>query len=200
MPARFGPLGTKGGERRLNVAVSRAKQRCVVVASFTPDMLSVAHATNEGPKLFKAFLEFVWDLTHGRRRQADKGLERVRHGSLGQHRPRASRADLGVPDLAAQIGLALERRGVGFDLGVGTSGFKIPLALRDASDASSWRVAVLTEEGSHEGDVDEAHRHEPAVLRVRGWRVERVHARDWHVRPEAVLDRLVRALEEASPA
>ena len=57
VPARFGPLGLVGGERRLTVAVSRAKRECVVVSSFEPSMLSVAGARNEGPKLLRAFLE-----------------------------------------------------------------------------------------------------------------------------------------------
>jgi superfamily I DNA and/or RNA helicase len=41
VPSRFGPLGLAGGGRRLNVAISRAKEECVVVASYEPSMLSV---------------------------------------------------------------------------------------------------------------------------------------------------------------
>jgi RecA/RadA recombinase len=196
VPARFGPLGQIGGERRLNVAVSRAKRACVIVASFTPNMLSVATTKHEGPKLLKAFLEFAWDLTHGRRRQADKTLERVRSGSLGADRRKRLGVELRVPSLAAQIALALEDEGVGYDLDVGTSGFRVPLALRDPAMEKSWRVAVLTEEGHEPGDVDEAHRHAPGVLRARGWQVERVDARTWHKDPAAVVARLVAALGE----
>ena len=192
--ARFGPLGQEGGERRLNVAVSRAKQRCIVVASFTPSMLSVANTKNEGPKLFKAFLEYVWDMTHGRRRAAEKTLERVQHGSLGAVRE-ARRLDLGVASLGAQIGLALTERDIAHDLNVGSSGFRVPLALRDPDDPTAWRVAVLTEEGHDVGDVDEHHHHEPGVLRARDWHVIRVDARRWHREPEAVLDALQSALE-----
>ena len=197
VPARFGPIGLKGGERRLNVAVSRAKQRCIVVSSFQPAMLSVAGTRHEGPKLLKAFLEFAWDLTHGRRRTAEKTLERVRHGTLGEVRRGPRTPDLGVPSLAAQLALGLEERGVGFDLEVGSSGFRVPLALRDPADPARWRVAVLTEEGHHTGEVDEAHRHEPGVLEARGWRVVRVSSRQWHRQPAAVLDRLEAALAES---
>jgi hypothetical protein len=59
VPARFGPIGQRGGERRLNVAISRAKRACVIIASFEPSMLSVARTQNPGPKLFKQFLEFA---------------------------------------------------------------------------------------------------------------------------------------------
>ncbi|MFT5585253.1 MAG: RecA/RadA recombinase [Cognaticolwellia sp.] len=187
VPSRFGPLGQAGGERRLNVAVSRAKQGCVVVCSFEPQMLSVAHTKNEGPKLLKAFLEFAWDLTHGRRVQADKTLQRVRHGGLGAvAKTRVER--LGVPSLGAQIAMALAPHGVEVDLDVGSSGFQVPLALRNGDH---YTLAVLTEEGHGSGDVDERHVHHPGVLRARGWAVERVNARDWHRDSGAILERLL---------
>ena len=201
VPSRFGPLGQAGGERRLNVAVSRAKQACVVVCSFEPQMLSVVHTKNEGPKLLKAFLEFAWDLTHGRRVQADKTLQRVRHGGLGAvAKARVER--LGVPSLAAQIAMALETEAVQVDLNVGNSGFQVPLALRKGHH---YTLAVLTEEGHGSGDVNERHVHQPGVLRARGWAVERVNARDWHRDAGAVLERLlgrhreVLSLREAAP-
>jgi hypothetical protein len=194
--ARFGPLGQEGGERRLNVAVSRAKRECIVVSSFAPNLLSVANTKNEGPKLFKAFLEYTWDMTHGRRRAADKTLERVRHGSLGAVR-RERPVDFGVPSLAAQIGLRLANESIGYDLNVGNSGFRVPLALRDPDDNTQWRVAVLTEEGHTTGDVDQAHRHEPGVLRARSWKVVRVSTREWHTEPDTVLKMLKDALQRA---
>ena len=194
--ARFGPLGQEGGERRLNVAVSRAKRECIVVSSFTPNLLSVANTKNEGPKLFKAFLEYTWDMTHGRRRAAQKTLERVRHGSLGALRSERP-VDLGVPSLAAQIGLRLANNNVGYDLDVGSSGFRVPLALRDPDNITQWRVAVLTEEGHEVGDVDQAHRHEPGVLQARSWHVVRVSSHQWHTEPDNVLKTLTEALQQA---
>lgn len=199
VPSRFGALGLAGGERRLNVAVSRAKQACVVVCSFEPQMMSVANTKNEGPKLLKAFLEFAWDLTHGRRIQADKTLQRVRHGGLGTVIGRRVER-LGAPSLAAQIAMALEPHGVLVDLDVGSSGFQVPLALR-AGD--HYTVAVLTEEGHEAGDVQERHVHQPGVLRARSWAVERVNARDWHRDAPATLQRLLarhhRRLKAAAP-
>ncbi|MBK8637025.1 MAG: DNA2/NAM7 family helicase [Chromatiaceae bacterium] len=46
VPARFGPLGQKGGESRLNVAVSRAKREILVVSSFDRVLLSVARTAS----------------------------------------------------------------------------------------------------------------------------------------------------------
>jgi hypothetical protein len=57
---QFGSLNVQGGENRLNVAVTRARERIWVVTSVTPDQLPVENTRNRGPKLLKAYLEFAW--------------------------------------------------------------------------------------------------------------------------------------------
>ncbi len=57
--ANFGTLNQAGGEKRLNVAITRAREKIVVVASLKPHQLEVENAANPGPKLLKKFLEFV---------------------------------------------------------------------------------------------------------------------------------------------
>ena len=56
IPTNFGPLTNSGGERRLNVAVTRARRKNVVFCSFEPAELDVAGATYQGPKDLKEFL------------------------------------------------------------------------------------------------------------------------------------------------
>jgi DNA polymerase IIIc chi subunit len=58
--ARFGSLNIAGGENRLNVAVSRAKEKIILVTSLFPHQLNVEETLNKGPKLLKAYLEFVY--------------------------------------------------------------------------------------------------------------------------------------------
>ncbi|MEO0601955.1 MAG: AAA domain-containing protein, partial [Myxococcota bacterium] len=192
VPARFGPLGQAGGERRLNVAVSRAKRECIIVASFEPHMLSVGNTKHLGPKLLKAFLQYAWDLNARRYLQANKTLERVRHGSLTALGPADGPETVLVeaPSLAAQIAVELDDRGVAYDLDVGTSAFRVPLAIVDPDDPERYRVAVLTEAGEGAGDVLEKHLHEPGVLQARGWSVLRVTSRQWDQDPEAVMRRI----------
>jgi len=192
VPARFGPLGQAGGERRLNVAVSRAKRECIVVASFEPHMLSVGNTKHRGPKLLKQFLQYAWDLNAGRHLQANKTLERVRQGSLTALGPADGPEAVLVeaPPLAAQIASQLDLRGVDYDLDVGTSAFRVPLAIVDPDDAERYRVAVLTEAGEGVGDVLETHLHEPSVLKARGWTVVRVTSRQWDQDPDGVMRRI----------
>ena len=57
--SRFGPLGQQGGERRLNVAVTRARREMVVFSSLDPDRIAVKEATSQGVRGLKKFLEYA---------------------------------------------------------------------------------------------------------------------------------------------
>lgn len=61
----FGSLNQKGGPNRLNVAVTRAKEKNIVVASIMPHEMQVDDAKNEGPRLLKAFLEYAYQIHSG---------------------------------------------------------------------------------------------------------------------------------------
>jgi hypothetical protein len=196
VPARFGPLGQKGGERRLNVAVSRAKREILVVASFDPAMLSVARSKHEGPRLFKQFLEYAHHLAHGRRTQAERVLALAR-GAQAQQRPAESgRHPHGYVPLKVQLALALEQRGHRCELDVGTSGHRIPLAVLDPADEGRYCLGVLCEEGEHAPHPLESHVHVPRVLDARAWRFLSVDGREWQRDRERVMGRIAAALAE----
>lgn len=65
VPAQFGSLNLAGGENRLNVAVSRARERVIVVCSFMPDQLQVEETLHAGPKLLKVYLQYAWQVANG---------------------------------------------------------------------------------------------------------------------------------------
>ncbi len=195
VPARFGPLGQKGGERRLNVAVSRAKHEVIVVSSFDPAMLSVAHTKNDGPRMFKAFVEFARHLGEGRRNQAEKILSLVNDASqrrvfISKH---AAESVQTLP-LHHQISLALEAIGLKVETLVGTSEFRLPVAIVHTDDAHRYALAILCDDGSALGDTYEDHVHVPNVLKHRGWRHLRVHSREWHRERDRVIERIREAL------
>ncbi len=59
--SQFGSLNVSGGENRLNVAVSRAREKILVITSIWPDQLAVEETKNAGPKLLRAYLQFALD-------------------------------------------------------------------------------------------------------------------------------------------
>ena len=193
VPARFGPLGQRGGERRLNVAISRAKREIIVVASFDPALLSVARSKHIGPRLLKAFLEFAQHRASGRGNQAERVLA-VARGAGGSRRQTIRALPEACVPLKTQIALALERQGVATETDVGTSEFRIALAVIDPARRDHYRLGILCEEGEREHPVMESHVHIPNVLELRGWRFVRVTSREWLRDRDDVLRRIEQAL------
>lgn len=61
---QFGSLNVEGGENRLNVAVTRAREKVIVVSSLMPQELNTDQTKNEGPKLLKKYLEYAWKVSN----------------------------------------------------------------------------------------------------------------------------------------
>ncbi|HPH68905.1 MAG TPA: AAA domain-containing protein, partial [Kofleriaceae bacterium] len=182
VPARFGPLGQRGGERRLNVAISRAKAACYVVASFDPAQLTVASSKHQGPRLFKHFLEFAHLQHHGRRLEASRVLDLVRAGKRVDSSVRNRLPVEGFVPLQTQLALALEAAGIPYELDVGTSEFRIPLAVLDPNDPTRFALALLLQDGTGPSEPFDVHVHRPGVLLQRGWRMLPITAASWHRR------------------
>ncbi len=62
---QFGSLNQPGGENRLNVAVTRAREKIFVVSSIWPQQLKVDKTKNQGPKLLRSYLEFARQVSEG---------------------------------------------------------------------------------------------------------------------------------------
>lgn len=121
MPLLFGPLTLSGGEKRLNVAVTRAKRQFVVVSSFDPEEMGAAKSL--GMVHLREYLKAA------RRREA-----RERMVGSGKY--------LVTPQIA-QVAERLEARGVKVEVGFGLSNFKIDMALSLPEFGDKWLVAVL---------------------------------------------------------
>jgi hypothetical protein len=191
VPARFGPLGQRGGERRLNV--SRAKKEIHIMSSFDPHMLSVARSKHDGPRLFKGFLQFAHQLAAGQRNQAEHIL--LSMGTSAQvHADAAPLSPTSWVPLNTQVALALESLGIKCELNVGTSGFRVPLAVVDASNQGHYRLGILFDDVIPENEVFERHVHVPSVLASRGWKLIRISSREWDNHPGNVLTEIKAAL------
>lgn len=63
---QFGSLSMAGGENRLNVAVTRAREKIILVCSIEPEDLRTDDLKNDGPRLLKAYLEFARSVHQGK--------------------------------------------------------------------------------------------------------------------------------------
>ncbi len=119
VPLNWGPLTRAGGERRLNVAVTRAKERVIVLGSFEPEEFDLAGSTSQG---LADLRDYIFLAKHGPDRA---GLTRARG------------RDLHLEDVAT----ALRDAGLEVRSHVGLSEFTVDLAVRVSRDVP-W-VAVL---------------------------------------------------------
>ncbi|GLK19027.1 DUF4011 domain-containing protein [Herbiconiux flava] len=184
LPLNFGPLQRAGGERRLNVAVTRARRQVLLFASFDPSELRAEQTSSVGVKHLKSYLEM-----------ASRGSD-----ALEADPRRTAIFDRHRDDIAAE----LRMRGLAVKTDVGLSDFRVDLSVAPAAtpdrpllavllDGDSWRARrTVADRDGLPTEVLKNLMHWPAVERV--WLPEWLHAR------EAVLDRLELAIADALSA
>lgn len=178
----FGPLNGKGGERRLNVAVSRARKEMMVFAILRPEQIDLSRSSARGVEGLKRFLEF-----------ARSGQIALSGAQLG------TKAGEGVAESVAE---EVRRMGYAADTSVGRSSFRIDIAVSDPKDRDRYILGILCDGEGYYRTKTERDREivQPSVLRGLGWRLIRVWSVDWFVNREKELSRIREALEEAVKA
>ncbi len=183
-PMRFGPLNNEGGERRLNVLITRAKQRCEVFSSIVADQIDTRRSKSAGVAALKAFLRFA-QTGHLKTRRLPRGV------------------DVKSP-FVATVKRALESHAWVVEEGVGADGFQVDLAIVDAEDPGRFVLGILCDGSSYSAgrSARERDRQRQAILEAHGWRTHRIWSLDWFHRPQEQLDRLLDAIQlvkSASP-
>lgn len=178
LPHSFGPLNGDGGERRLNVLISRAKLRCEVFANFRGADLDLERSRAAGVVALKMFMTFA---------------ETGRFDTAQELGDRADR------DLEHQLAAKLTALGYDVKSKVGTAGFSIGLAIGDAEKPGRFILGIETDGEQYSGarsarDRDRLRRQ---VLEAHGWIIHRIWAADWYLRPEEELRKLQEAIAAA---
>ncbi|WP_445166987.1 DUF3320 domain-containing protein [Mycolicibacterium sp. Dal123E01] len=123
VPLNLGPLSRPGGERRLNVAITRARCEVVLYASFDPRDLRAEETTQVGTKHLRAYLEM-----------AQRGVETITQGGR-----RNAVIDRHRDDIAD----ALRREDLVVRADVGLSDFRVDLVVSDPDEPDRPLVAIL---------------------------------------------------------
>lgn len=173
----FGPLNVSGGERRLNVAVSRARQRMKVFSSMHSDQIDLSRTQALGVIGLKNFLYFA---EHGQQ----PGFASQQNGATVSG------------GLASLIAEQLRKCGYQVDMYVGRSSFKVDLAIIDPKNPSRYMLGILCDGKNYYNTPTARDREivQPSVLKGLGWNVERVWSVDWLENPDAVISRIVEKL------
>jgi predicted DNA-binding WGR domain protein len=193
MLMNFGPINQRGGEKRLNVIVSRAKEHMAIISSIRYS--DIKNEYNDGANNLRLFLQYAESFSRGEWENARRILTNLN--------PQAKKVLTRGPDrnvVAEQVAEGLRQRGWTVDAGVGQSRFRCDLAVRD-SETPGYGLGLFIDS---EDRIASAHLMERAVFQPRvlqsfGWRFAHVLTKDWFHDPQAVLDRLERRLKEMEP-
>ena len=181
----FGPLNRDGGERRLNVAVTRAREQLIVFTSIRADQIDLSRSRAKGLKHLQTFLDY-----------AERGPAVLRETTAA-----GTQADWESPFEMA-VCKALREKGWTVETQVGCSGYRIDLGVRDPERPGRYLLGIECDGASYHSakTARDRDRLREQVLIGLGWRIHRVWSTDWLQNPRRCIERIELALAEARKA
>lgn len=174
----FGPINRDGGERRLNVLITRAREKCVVFSNFQANDLSLDANSPYGLKSLKIFLDYA----------ENRNLISMESEKIDSDSP----FEDSVYDLLLSCGYHVQKQ-------VGCAGYRIDLALINPKHPGRYLLGI---------ECDGAKYHSSSVARDRdrlrqqnleklGWNIYRIWSTDWYRNRTECKQKLIDALELA---
>jgi very-short-patch-repair endonuclease len=179
---RFGPLNRQGGERRLNVAITRARERMTLVSSLRAGDIDLSRTKAEGARLLRAYFDF-----------AESGPE-----ALARALTDADRREYDSP-FEREVAEELQRRGLLVHRQVGCGGFRIDLAIVDPDHRGRYLLGVECDGATYHSSATarDRDRLRQEVLASLGWHLCRVWSTDWLRNRQSQVQRVLAAVERA---
>jgi very-short-patch-repair endonuclease len=171
----FGPLSSDGGQRRLNVLISRAKLRCEVFCNFTGADIDLERTRAQGVAALKMFLTFA------------------ETGDFGLGEPVNQDHD---SEFEAQVCNKLRSRGYDVKAQIGASGFRVDLAICDPEKPGRFVLGIECDGAQYHSSrsARDRDRLRQQVLEAHGWIIHRIWSADWYMRPEEELKKVEAAI------
>lgn len=184
----FGPLNRLGGERRLNVAVTRAKINVCVVSSMHSTDIDLSRTKSDGVRLLKDYLHYA---EHGESvRIADNSADPL---------------DKFEFEFETEVCEFLRGNGFTVDTQVGDSAFRIDLAVKQ-KNSPDYALAIECDGASYHSakNARDRDRLRREVLERMGWKFYRIWSTDWlknnRVEKEKLLEAVTEAVEHSNAA
>ncbi|QDT52806.1 ATP-dependent RecD-like DNA helicase [Caulifigura coniformis] len=178
----FGPLSRKGGQRRLNVAVTRAREQLTFVASVRAADMDLTPSMSLGAHLLKAYLEY-----------AERGVDSMANQATLTNGQSES-------PFEQEVATALIARGLEPVPQVGCGGFRIDLALKHPKWPGRFCLGIECDGATYHSShtARDRDRIRQSVLEQLGWQIVRVWSTDWVRQPERQIEKILKAYEKAS--
>ena len=154
MAMQFGSLNGQGGENRLNVAITRAREKIYIISSILPNQLRVEEAQNEGPRLLKSYLEYALKV------------------SEGNYKPQAHRSENYQSEWLLKEQIIQDN-----NLYIK----ELPFADITVKNLNNYESLILTDDDLYYEHLSpkETFAYIPAGLRAKGWKFERIFSRNF---------------------
>ena len=177
----FGPLNLTGGERRLNVAVTRSRYEMMVFSSLHAKDIDLRRSNAKGVQGLHRFLDYAetGTLIPNAYFQDSQQMEKV---------------------ITMQIAQKLEEKGLKVNTFVGKSRFKVNIAILDPHNEVKYQMGILLDDKLYHAIPTMSDREivQPSVLKSLDWKIKRVWTLDWFERPEHVIDNILTEIQRAS--
>lgn len=181
----FGPLNREGGERRLNVAVTRAKHEVLVFSGLRGDQIDLTRTQRRGVRDLKYFLEY-----------AERGPRALATA--------ATSASLADADSEFERLVAERIRAAGHEVHhqVGCSGYRIDLAVVDPTATGRYLLGVECDGATYHRAATARDRDKlrQAVLEDLGWKLHRIWSTDWWHSADSEMEKLLDAVSATKEA
>ena len=170
MNMNFGSLNVEGGENRLNVAVTRAREKIILVSSIMPQQLNVDNSKNEGPKLLRKYLEYALSVSKGEFKIPLKEEKRFSQSWYIKNRIKAF-------DFSEE-GLLLDE--------------SLPLVDLAMKEKGKYRAALFTDDDLYFDSIStkEMHVYKPFTLNAKNWKFMSFTSREYWQNPEGMKSKI----------
>jgi very-short-patch-repair endonuclease len=185
MAMNFGPLSKKGGERRLNVAITRAKYNVKLVGSIRPTDIDLERTNSEGVKLLRSYIDFA---INGEKTL----LNEIRTDEIYE-------ADSPFEESVYNF---LVENGYEVSMQVGCAGYRIDLAVKHPQLNGRYVLGIECDGATYHSarTARERDRIRQSVLEDIGWSIYRIWSTDWIKHPisegDKLLERVKKSIEE----
>ncbi len=174
----FGPLNRDGGERRLNVIITRARMRCEVFTNLAAHDIDLSRAKGRGIEVLKNYLEY-----------AETGELTDSHKPTGE-------ADSPFEE---EVANALRQHGYEVDHQIGSAGYFIDLGVKDPKKTGRYILGIECDGATYHSakSARDRDRLRQRVLERQGWRIHRIWSTDWFNRPQREEEKALAAIKKA---
>ena len=176
----FGPMNKDGGERRLNVAITRARHELIVFSSLRPELIDLTRTQSTGVRDLKHFLEFA--------ERGPRALAEAVYGNIGDYESPFEEA----------VAEALANKGWQVHPQIGVSSFRIDLGIVDPDAPGRYLAGIECDGATYHRSATARDRDKirEYILRGLGWEILRIWSTDWWIDSEGALEKVHHGLEK----